>query len=153
MVRLTDLKPDDARHLLEKPCPPFADAWAEAAPAEARRVAIITTAGLHHRDDLVFAALDLGYRVIRGDVAGSDLVMTHSSVNYDRSGFQADVNVVFPIDRLRTLAKKGEIKSVAAFHYALNGAGWEPTEIEETARELAGLLKEDNVNAALLVPV
>jgi hypothetical protein len=33
------------------------------------------------------------------------------------------------------------------------GAGWEPHEIEPTANEITGLLKEDRVNAALLVPV
>ena len=79
--------------------------------------------------------------------------MTQSSVNYDRTGFQQDVNVVFPIDRLRELAAAREVGELADFHYSLNGAGWHPHEIEPTARKLAGLLKEDQVNAVLLVPV
>jgi D-proline reductase (dithiol) PrdB len=64
-----------------------------------------------------------------------------------------DVNTVFPIDRLRTLQEHGEIGSIADYHYSLMGAGWESHEIEDTAREIAGLLKKDRVNAVLLVPV
>jgi len=33
------------------------------------------------------------------------------------------------------------------------GAGWPPTAIESTARELGRLLREDEVDAACLVPV
>ena len=99
------------------------------------------------------ALRDLSYRVIPGDIDTADLVMTQSSVNYDRTGFQQDVNVVFPIDRLREIHQAGEIGDIADYHYAVNGAGWLPHEIEVTARELAGLLKEDQVNAVLLVPV
>lgn len=154
MVRLTDLDEIDAGHLVDKECPPFeTQPWVSGPPLAQRRVAIVTTAGLHRRDDRNFALRDLGYRVIPGDIAAADLVMTQSSVNYDRTGFQQDVNVVFPIDRLRELAAAGDIGEIAGYHYSLNGAGWMPHEIEPTARELAGLLKEDRVNAVLLVPV
>ena len=83
----------------------------------------------------------------------NDIVMSHTSVNYDRTGFQQDVNVIFPLDRLRELEKKGEIGSIGRFHYSLMGAGWLPHEIKPTCKELAGLLREDGVNAVLLVPV
>lgn len=140
--------------MLDKECPPFETApWNGGPPLADRRIAIVTTAGLHRRGDRNFALRDLGYRVIPGNIDTSDLVMSQSSVNYDRSGFQQDVNVVFPIDRLRELEAAGEIGEIAAYHYALNGAGWLPHEIEPTARELAGLLKEDQVNGVLLVPV
>lgn len=154
MVRLTDMDEIDARHLTSKECEPFDTApWIAGPPVAERRVAIVTTAGLHRRTDRNFALRDLSYRIIPGDVDAADLVMTQSSVNYDRTGFQQDVNVVFPLDRLRELNAAGEIGQIADFHYALNGAGWSPHEIEPTAREIAGLLKEDGVNAALLVPV
>ena len=154
MVRLSDLDPGSAQHLLDKECPPFETSpFVTGPPLAERRVAIVTSAGLHRRDDRNFSLRDLSYRVIPGDIATADLVMTQSSVNYDRTGFQQDVNVVFPIDRLRELENAKEIGEVADYHYAINGAGWLPHEIEPTARELAGLLKEDGVNAVLLVPV
>jgi D-proline reductase (dithiol) PrdB len=92
------------------------------------------------------------YRVIPGDIKARDLVMTHISTNYDRTGFQRDWNVVFPLDRLKELAAEGIIGSVAAYHYSFMGAT-DPSEMESAARNLAGLLKGDRVDAVLLVPV
>lgn len=154
MVRLTDIPEVDARHLLSKECPSFdSEPWVTGPPLAERRVAIVTSAGLHRRGDRSFDIQDTGYRVIDGTLSGDELVMTHSSVNFDRTGFQQDTNVVFPIDRLREMEAAGEIGSVARFHYSVMGAGWLPHEIEPTAKELAGLLKEDAVNAVLLSPV
>ncbi len=154
MVRLADLPEIDARHLLSKSCPPFpTEPFVAGPPLDKRRVAVVTTAGLHPRGAKPFNLADTGYRVIPGNVSAGDLVMSHTSVNFDRTGFQQDLNVVFPIDRLREMEQDGEIGSLAAYHYSLMGALWEPHEIEGTARALAGLLKKDNVDAVLLVPV
>ena len=92
------------------------------------------------------------YRVIPGDIKARDLVMTHISTNFDRTGFQRDWNVVFPLDRLQELAAEGIIGSVASFHYSFMGAT-DPSEMEPAAGNLAGLLKGDRVDAVLLVPV
>jgi D-proline reductase (dithiol) PrdB len=92
------------------------------------------------------------YRVIPGNIEARDLVMTHISTNFDRTGFQQDWNVVFPLDRLKELAAEGIIGSVAAYHYSFMGAT-DPAEMEPAARNLAVLLKGDRVDAALLVPV
>jgi len=78
--------------------------------------------------------------------------MTHISTNFDRTGFQQDWNVVFPLERLRELAAEGIIGSVAAYHYSFMGAT-DPAEMEPAARNLALLLKGDRVDGALLVPV
>ena len=155
MVRLADLPSWEAEHLLAKnnDAPRFEHtAWVAPAPLATRRVAIITTAGLHRRGERPFALGSADYRVIPGDAAAADLVMSHISVNYDRSGFQEDLNVVFPIDRLRELAAQGAIGSVADFNYAFMGAT-QAKLLEPKARELAGLLKKDRVDAVLLSPV
>ncbi len=154
MVRLSDLSDGAANHLRSKTCPPFkTQPWVSGPPLKQRRVAIITTAGLHTADEQNFGFIDTSYRVIAGDTDGSDLLMSHTSVNFDRSGFQQDVNVIFPIDRLRELEAAGEIGSLGRFHYAFMGAGAKAEEFEAGAREVAGLLKEDQINAVLLCPV
>jgi D-proline reductase (dithiol) PrdB len=79
--------------------------------------------------------------------------MSHTSVNFDRSGFQVDWNVAFPLDRLRELGRNGLIGSVAEYHYSFMGAVSPVTRYEPKARELAGLLKQDQVDAVLLSPV
>lgn len=117
-----------------------------------RRVAIVTTAGIHVRGALPFEVGSADYRIIPGDAPAGDLVMSHISVNYDRTGFQEDLNVAFPLDRLRELDKEGVIGAVSDFHYSFMGAS--PLQsFEPKARELAGLMKQEGVDAVLLVPV
>ena len=153
MVRLSDLDEDFAQHLRELPLPTFTtDPWTEAPPLERARVAIISTAGLHRRTDPVFAPGASDYRLIPGDVAPQDLVMSHVSVNFDRSGFQQDVNVVFPLEPLRELQRRGEIGSIADWHYSFMGAT-DPSRMQETGEQVAGLLQKDSVDIALLVPI
>ncbi len=117
-----------------------------------RRVAIISTAGLNERGGRPFALGETGYRLIRGDLDMADMVMSHVSTNFDRSGFQQDVNVIFPIDRLRELAAEGDIDSVADYHYSFMGAT-DPEQMAPTIEHLAPLLKKDRVDAVLLAPV
>ena len=50
------------------------------------------------------------------------------------------------------LEAEGEIGSVADFHYSFMGAT-DPAELAPLVREIAGALREDRVNAVLLVPV
>ena len=154
MVDSSRLPEVERRHLLDKeldPLPPIP--LVAGPPLKERRIAIITTAGLHRVDDERFNLVDLSYRVLPLDVKTGDLSMTHSSIHFDRTGFREDVNLVYPIDRLKELAEKGEIGSVASFHYSFMGAGWPPQMIEETAKQLAILLKEDKVNGVVLSPV
>ncbi len=157
MVRLSQLPEGSRTNLLNLECPVFdGRPWVEGPPIPERRVAIISTAGLHRRGDRLFSvgpgSVPGEYRVIPGDTEANDLVMSHVSTNYDRTGFQKDWNVVFPLDRLRELARDGAIGSVADFHYSFMGAT-APAQMEAAARTLTGLLKKDNVDAALLVPV
>ena len=155
MARLTDLPEWERQHHLEKirDLPDFGSTpFVSGPPLNERRVAIVTTSGLHTRSDRPFEHAAADYRVIPGDTRDADLVMSHVSVNYDRSGFQEDVNVVFPLARLRELEREGVIGSVAGFHYSFMGAA--PIRALETkARELSGLLKKDRVDAVLLSPV
>ena len=154
MVRLHDLTDAERDHIMAKELPSFhATPWVEGPPLAQRRVAIITTAGLHRVDDDAFSLVDLSYRVIPAATDTSTLTMTHSSVHFDRSGFREDVNTVFPLDRLRELADDGVIGSIADHHYSLMGAGWPPEMIEPTCDDLARMLHADEVTAVILVPV
>jgi len=157
MVRLAELPAWERDHLLEKlnDLSGFdARPWV-VPPALARcRIAIVTTAGLHRRGDRPFgpSAAATDYRVIPGDTPAAELTMSHQSVNFDRTGFQEDHNVVFPLDRLRELARDGGIGAVADYHYSLMGAA-PIRRLAPKAKEIARLLKNDRVDAVLLTPV
>jgi D-proline reductase (dithiol) PrdB len=153
MVRMTDLPDYEQEYLLALPCPTFDETpWVEGPALAERRVAVISTAGIQRREDRPFLRGDADYRVFHRDTDPADILMSHISVNFDRSGFQQDLNVVFPIERLKELAEDGVIGSVADYHYSFMGAT-EPNEMEPLVRELARDLKADKVDAVLLAPV
>lgn len=153
MTRLTDLLPAQAKRLAELECPDFTTRpWVTGPALAQRRVAIVSSAGLVVRGENPFRGRDPDYRVIPGSTKPADLLMSHVSINYDRTGFQEDWNVVFPLDRLNELAADGAIGSVAQTHYSFMGAT-DPVTMETNARELAGRLKQDRVDAVILSPV
>lgn len=158
MVRLADLPDWDRDHLLDlaRRAPSFPSRpFVRGKTLSRRRVALVSTAGLHRRDDRPFANGQgvTEYRIIPADTPAGDLVMSHISVNFDRTGYRRDLNVVMPLDRLRELADAGVIGSVAHYHYSFMGAPFPPTRFEQSARQLAGLLARDGVDAAVLCPV
>ena len=153
MTRLTDLPPAQAKRLAELECPDFATRpWVTGPPLSQRRVAIVSSAGLVVRGESPFRGRDADYRVIPADTKPDELLISHISINFDRTGFQEDWNVVFPLDRLRELAAEGAIGSAAQTHYSFMGAT-DPVQMEPYARELADQLKGDQVDAVILPPV
>jgi D-proline reductase (dithiol) PrdB len=154
MVRLEKVSAEERKLLLSLPTVSFnTNPFVGGPPLRERRLALVTTAGLHLRSDRPFQ-IDPNdfYRVIPGDVNANDLIMSHLAASFDRSGFQQDWNVVFPLDRLREMQREGIIGSLADFHYSVSSAH-RGEEFAAPAREIAGLLQKDGVNAVLLLPV
>ena len=156
MVRLSDLHPVEAEHLLKraKDMPAIGPGdWVNPPSVEEATVAIVSTAGLHRRIDPPFSIGSLDYRIIPGDNQFDDLVLSHISANFDRSAFGQDPNIVFPIDRLRELASAGEIGGVARWHYSFMGAMPDPSRFEKTGEEIGRLMAQDGVDIAFSVPI
>lgn len=156
MVRLSDLHPVEAEHLLKraKDMPAVGPGdWVTPAALEKATVAIVSTAGLHRRIDPPFTVGSLDYRLIPGDTEFDDLVLSHISANFDRSAFGEDPNIVFPIERLRDLASSGEIGGVARWHYSFMGAMPDPSQFEQAGEEIGRLMANDGVDIAFLVPI
>lgn len=122
-------------------------------PLAESRVAIVTSAALHRSEDERFSQGDTSYRPL--DRADRNLVLGHWSPNFDRTGFQIDLNVVYPIDRLEELAAAGVIGDVAPRHYAF--AGNQPDTVSElrldTGPACAADMKADGVDVVILTPV
>ena len=126
--------------------------WVRGSALAQRTISLVSTAGLILRGERPMAPLDTRYRVIPDAVDKNEILMSHVSVNFDRTGFQRDLEVVLPRRRLRELAERGEIGSVADHHYSFMGAT-EAKKLEPNARKLAGALHEAGVDTAVLVPV
>jgi D-proline reductase (dithiol) PrdB len=122
-------------------------------PLAACRLAIVTTAGLHARGDRPFTPGDQTYRVVPSDTPTRDIVQSHTSIGFDRVAIMRDVNVSFPIDRLRELVARGELGGLGPSHYSFMGAQREVARIEsETGPEVARRLVADGVDLALITP-
>ena len=76
-------------------------AWTKSVPAKNRRVSVVSTAAIARRNDKPFSWLARDHRVIHKN--DRDLVMTHVAVEFDRSAWQQDLNVIFPLDRLQSV--------------------------------------------------
>ena len=137
------------------PVPEFdVTAFVRPRPVRDARVAIVTTAGLHQANVPGWAAVDdQSFRVLDKD--DRDFSIGHWSPNFDRTGMIADLNVVYPIDRLNEMAADGEVGSVASRHIAfMGGQGSTMSTIRlDTGPAAAKVLRDDGVDAVILTPV
>ena len=125
-------------------------AWTKPSPANKRRVSIVSTAAISKRNDRPFSWLAKDHRVIHK--TDRDLVMTHVAVEFDRSAWQQDLNVIFPLDRLAEMEADHEIGSLANEHYSFMGAA-DPVTMEKSAREVAARMKDEGVDTVFLIPI
>lgn len=129
-------------------------AWTTPKPLSESRVAVVTTAGLTTDSASLWSQSDEGFTVLPH--GSTDLSFAHFSPNFDRSGFNLDVNTVLPIDRLDEMATAGIIGSVAEQHISFMGAQADhnlATMRLDTGPAAAQLLREDGVDTILLTPV
>lgn len=153
MAYLDQIPSATRERLLTLECPTFAiPDWSPIENLSERQVALISSAGIHHRNDAPFRGGDAHYAAISDDTPDADIVMSHVSVNFDRTGFQADLDVILPRRALHKLASDGVIGRVGPTHYAFMGAT-DPREMESGARELGARLKAEGTDTVVLVPV
>jgi D-proline reductase (dithiol) PrdB len=125
-----------------------------AKPLADARLALVTTAGLHVRGAAPFTGGHQGYRAIPADTPLANVMLSHTSIGFDRSDVQRDLNVAFPLDRARELVAAGEIGSLASTHYAFLGAQRSYDGIlQESGPAVARALRDDGVDAVLLTGV
>jgi D-proline reductase (dithiol) PrdB len=113
-------------------------------------VVLISTGGVHLRTDRPFNPnSDPTFRVIPVRAEPGDLAITHQA--YDRTDALRDINLVFPLERLRELEAEGVIGSLADEHYGFGLMG-SAKRFLPSLREVARRIADDGVDLALLVP-
>lgn len=113
-------------------------------------VVLVSTAGVHLRSDQPFHLnSDSSFRVIPKDAQAADLAISHQA--YDRTDAVRDINLVFPLERLRELEAEKVIGRVAGVHYSFGLEG-NARRLMPSIREVARRIREANVDLALLVP-
>ena len=113
-------------------------------------VVLISTGGVHLRSDRPFNLnSDPTFRVIPKDARPADLAISHQA--YDRTDALRDINLVFPVERLRELAAERVIGRLAEEHYGFGLMGRAKL-LMPAIKEVARRIGESGVDLALLVP-
>ncbi len=120
-------------------------------------VALVTTAGVHQKDQTPFDMRDPNgdatFRVIDGTRPPNDLMITHDY--YDHGDADRDMNIVFPLERLREFQGEGIIGTLSHTHYGFMGHILGPrlqTLVADTAPKVAKRLKAEGVDVVLMTP-
>lgn len=132
--------------------------WTEVTtPLNRSKIALVTTAGVHHRHQPAFNMTDPNgdpsYRILDAATIETDYTITHDY--YDHRDADRDLNIVLPIGHLKAMQAADHIGAVARRHFSFMGHIKGPhvrTLIHRTAPQVAGMLFEDRVDAVLLTP-
>jgi D-proline reductase (dithiol) PrdB len=153
MARLADIPEPERSYMAGLECIPYEHKpFTKAVAPNQRHVAIVSSAGLIIRGQRPMLSNDTGYRAIASEVEDTDILCSHVSINFDRTGFQQDINVMLPRDRLNELEADGTIGKSADTHYAFMGAT-HPDQLEDKAREVGRSMLALGVNTVVLAPV
>jgi D-proline reductase (dithiol) PrdB len=132
--------------------------WADfTKPLSECTLALVTTAGVHHRDQPPFDMNDTEgdptFRMIDLSRPADSLMITHDY--YDHRDADRDINIVFPAERLREFVAEKRIGSLAGRAYSLMGhitGRHMATLVSKTAPAIAAAMRQDRVDAVLVTP-
>lgn len=126
-------------------------------PLAHSKLALVTTTGVHHRHqqpfDMQDSQGDSSFRVIDGRTIAEDYKITHDY--YDHRDADRDLNIVFPVTRIKEMEAAGCIGKVSDEHFSLMGhidGRHVQTLIDRTAPEIARRLVDAGVDYVLLTP-
>ncbi len=114
---------------------------------------LVTTAGVRLTSQEPYNEEgDERFYVVPGNVEVSDLTVNYATpANYDFSDSLKDINVVFPIERLRELKEAGIIGGVANKHIVTMGYTMRLKRVyEEIVPAIARELERSNTDAVIL---
>jgi D-proline reductase (dithiol) PrdB len=153
MARTEDIPQPTRDAVVNAECPSFdTTPFVAGPPLAERRVAVVSSAALIRRGDTPFHFGSPEVRFLPVSAPLADLLVSHVSINFDRSGYQRDINTVYPIERLRELVAGGVIGGLASTHYTVMGST-DPVTMEESADQISGQLRQERIDAVLLSPV
>jgi len=153
MARIEDIPQPTRDAVASLACQPFdTTPFVAGPPLAQRRVAIVSSAALIRRGDEPFPFGSPEVRFLTAHTRLGELLISHVSINFDRSGYQRDINTVYPMQRLRELVDEGVIGNIAPTHYTVLGST-DPATMEGSADQISGQLRQERIDAVLLSPV
>lgn len=126
-----------------------------AKPLSEATVALVSSGGVHRATQEPFEVFaeegDSTARAVPGVVDTDELTVTHT--HYATDDALQDINVMFPLDRLRDLADEGIVGAVSPVHFGLMGFIPDPsTLVNETVPDIGRELVRRGVDVVVLTP-
>jgi len=124
-------------------------------PLSEARLTFVSSAGVQPRGTMPFDVAhpigDYSFRRVPATAESADLEI--HQLKYPTVGANRDLNVIFPIERLRELAAEGVIGGLTPHAFSFIGYNMDPERLEQTlAEEIAATVVADGAEAALLAP-
>jgi D-proline reductase (dithiol) PrdB len=118
-------------------------------------LAFISTSGTQLKGTLPFDTVhpvgDYTFRRVPSSSPAENLEI--HQLKYPTTGANRDINVIFPIERLRELADEGVIGGLTENFYTFIGYNMDPERLERTlAEEIAAAVAEEGADIALAAP-
>lgn len=119
---------------------------------------LISTAGLHLKDEEPFKQSfkdsDCSWRALPAEASADQIRISHISGDFERAGAEQDLNLVYPIDRLRELVAGGSLDSICDTNFSFMGSLPNTEELTRVyAPQVAAQAVKKAVDIAILVPV
>ena len=126
-----------------------------AKPLAAARLTFVSSAGVQPTGSLPFDVVhpvgDYSFRTVPSTAAPTELEI--HQLKYPTDGAHRDLNVIFPIERLRELAAEGVVGGLTPHLFSFIGYNMDPERLERTlAEEIAAAVVADGAEIALLCP-
>ncbi len=126
-----------------------------AKPLSASRLTFVSTSGVQRRGTMPFDTVhpvgDYTFRRVPSDSKPGDLEI--HQLKYPTVGAKRDLNVIFPIERLRDLVNEGFIGGLTDNFYSFIGYNMDAERLERTlAEDIAGAVEAEKPDVVLLAP-
>ncbi len=124
-------------------------------PLEEARLAFVSTSGVQPKGTLPFDVVhpigDYSFRAVPSGSTPDELEI--HQLKYPTEGAHRDLNVIFPIGRLRELRDEGVVGALTDSFFSFVGYNMDPDLLERTlAEDLAQAVQDQQADLALLCP-
>ncbi|CAN5323558.1 glycine/sarcosine/betaine reductase selenoprotein B family protein [soil metagenome] len=124
-------------------------------PLSESRLTFVSTAGVQPKNTMPFDTVhpvgDYSFRRVPSDSKTSDLEI--HQLKYPTFGAEKDLNVIFPIERLRELVKENFIDGLTENFFSFIGYNMDAERLENTlAEDIADAVEAEKPDVVLLAP-
>jgi D-proline reductase (dithiol) PrdB len=124
-------------------------------PLSSSKLCFVSSSGVQPRGSMPFDVVhpigDFTYRAVPSRATAADVEI--HQLKYPTAGALEDINVIFPLDRLRELVEFGELGGLTEHFFSFIGYNMDPARVEhEFSEDLATAVESERPDVVLLAP-